>query len=359
MKIVELTRIQPGAILAKSIFTANGRTLLKKGVSLSSSYATRLEDMGFRYVYVEDAATADIQGEDSIPDEIRQEVLGRLEATFQKLQAPDGIQTMVNSGDLGREVLSIYRLLYNHLAGTGTMMVNLSALYSSDAHTYTHCMNVAVMATILGLAQGYSKELVEELGVGAMMHDIGKIEVSPAILNKPDKLTELEYAEVKRHTRLGHDILRKQPDLMPSCAICALYHHEWYDGSGYPEGLKGDGIPEFARLMAVADVYDALTANRSYRDAWLPSDALEFMFTRTYQQFDPIFIRSFVKHVNVYPPGLTVRLSNKASGVVARPNDKSLMRPYILVTEEDGQPVTPYEFDLASNLNVTILHCGG
>lgn len=357
MRIVALSRVMPGAVLAKSIFTSSGKTLLKKGVPLSQAYISRLERIGFRYVYVEDAATADIEDMDSIPSEVREEVLSRLESAFQRLQDPSGVQKMVSSGELGREIVSIYKLLFDHLQKTGTMMVNLSAMYSSDAYTYTHCMNVAVMATVLGLAHGYSQDVVEELGIGAMMHDIGKIEISPAILNKPGKLSDEEFAHIKRHCRIGHDILAKQPDVPKSSPICALYHHEWYDGSGYPAGLRGNAIPEFARLMSVADVYDALTANRPYHDAWLPSDALEFMFTQTYKQFDPDFIRSFVGHVNVYPVGLGVKLSNGLTGVVAKPGATNLMRPHILVTEEASEPITPYEFDLAENLNVTIVEC--
>lgn len=357
VRIVDVSRVNPGSILAKSIFSPNGNTLLKKGVALSSSYISRLCRMGFRYVYIEDAATIGIEDIDSIPVEVRQEVLGRLESTFRRLQEPNGVQQMVNSGELGRDIMAIYGIIFEHVQSTGTMMVNLSAMYSSDAYTYTHCMNVSVMATVLGMAYGYAKDVVEELGVGALMHDIGKIEVSPAILNKPDKLSDAEYEQVKRHCQIGYEILSQQPDVPPASPICALYHHEWYDGSGYPQGLKGEEIPELARLMSVADVYDALTANRPYHEAWLPSDTLEYMFTQAYRQFDPNFVRLFVSHVNVYPVGISVKLSNGMAGVVAKPGDTNLTRPRILVTEEAGGLVSPYEFNLADNLNVTIVQC--
>lgn len=357
MKIVSISRVAPGAVLAKSIFAPNGRSLLKKDVVLQSSYISRLERLGVPYVYIRDAATADIEDVDSVPAEIREEVLGRLETTFKRLRDPATVTSMVSSGKLGRDIVGIYKLIFEHLSHTGNMIVNLSAMYSSDAYTLTHCMNVAVITTILGLAQGYSKDTVEELGLGAMVHDIGKIEVSPAILNKPGKLTDAEYEHVKRHCRIGYEILSSQPDVPRSSPLCALYHHEWYDGTGYPEGLKGEKIPEFARLMSVADVYDALTANRPYHDAWLPSDALEFIFTQTYKQFDPQFVRLFVRHVNVYPVGLSVKLSNGLSGVVSHPGTPNLLRPHILVTHEADHEVKPYAFDLGEALNVTIVAC--
>lgn len=355
MKIMTVSNLSSGAVLAKTIFSGNGRPLLKQGVELTSSYITRLERMGFRHVYVEDGLTADIQDVDSIPMDIREEVVGRIEGMFKKLQEPTGLQSMVRSGELGREIVNIYNLLFSHLVDNNTMIVNLSALYANDAHTYTHCMNVAVISTILALAHGYPKDVVEQLGMGAMVHDIGKVEISPAIVNKPGRLTDEEFAEMKRHTSIGYEMLAKQPDLSRMAAECALYHHEWYDGNGYPNRLKQGGIPEFARLMSVADVYDAITANRPYRDPMLPSDALEFIFTRTYQQFDPVFVRYFVQHVNIYPVGLPVRLSNGTSGVIAKASESNLQRPCILITEEQNSPVRPYEFDLAKNLNVTIV----
>ncbi|MCF8565114.1 HD-GYP domain-containing protein [Alicyclobacillus tolerans] len=357
MKIAALSRVSPGAVLSKSIFSSNGQPLLNKGVKLSASYIAKLEQMGFKYVYIDDTTTVDIKDMDSIPSEVRQEVVGRIANAFQKLNHSDGVHRMVKSGELGREFLNIYRILFSHLEQSNTMVVHLSALYSSDAHTYTHCMNVATITTILALAHGYSKQVVEELGVGAMMHDIGKIEISPAIVNKPGKLTDEEFALMKRHCRLGYEILATQPDLPPSSAVCALYHHEWYDGNGYPEGLRGTDIPEFARLMAVADVYDALTSNRAYHKPWLPSDALEFIFTRTYKQFDPTFVRYFTNHVSIYPVGITVRLSNGTTGIVAKPGKDNLQRPTVLITEDQGKPVTPFEIDLSTDLNVTIVGC--
>jgi HD-GYP domain-containing protein (c-di-GMP phosphodiesterase class II) len=355
MRILTVSNLSPGAVLAKSIFSANGHPLLKQGVELTASYIAKLAQMGFRHVYIEDSATTDIHDEDSIPADIRQEIVGRIEGLFKKLQMPDGLRSMVKSGKLGREIVSTYRILHTHLMENGTMIVNLSALYSNDAHTYTHCMNVAVISTILGLAHGYPKNVVEQLGMGAMVHDIGKVEISPAILNKPGRLTDHEYAQMKLHTRLGYEMLLKQPDLPESSALCALYHHEWYNGRGYPAGLEGTDIPEFARLMSVADVYDALTANRPYREPMLPSDALELMFTKTFEQFDPIFIKHFMEHVNIYPVGIPVKLSNGTTGVVSKVGEVNLQRPSVLITEDPDSDVLPYEIDLAINLNVTIV----
>lgn len=357
MQMVSVVRLTPGMSLGKSVFSASGRILLRKGVALTPSYIGRLKTMGFTYVYIEDSETAGIEDIDSIPQEVRVEVVGRLETVFHKLSDKQGIVSMTQSGELGREVLDIYRSLFSSVEQNPHMLVNLSAIYSSDAHTYVHCMNVAVIATILGLASGYDKTKAEALGIGAMMHDIGKIEVSPAIVNKPGKLTDAQRAEMNRHCLYGYELLRSQRDLPTESAYCALTHHEFYDGSGYPDGVKGDGIHEFGRLLAVPDVFDALTSNRAYRRAWLPSDALEFLYAKTFTQFDPKIVKLFVRHFNIYPVGLPVELSNGKKGVVYKPNAEQVQRPTLVILEEEGRKVTPYEYRLADYTNVTITKC--
>lgn len=354
MKMVALSHLAPGMRLAKSVFGADGRILLKKSVEVSSYYIARLREKGFTYLYIEDQYSAGIEDVDSIPDELRQEVVSRLQTVFR-----DGdFHHNIKSGKLGKEFTSIYRLLFTHLQQNAHMMVTLSAIYSSDAYTYTHCMNVATIATVLGLAHGYSNDEVEQLGVGAMLHDIGKVEISPSIINKPSHLTDAERREMQKHCQFGYDILRLQSDLPDASAICALTHHEHLAGSGYPLGLSGDKIPVYGRLLAVPDVFDAMTANRNYRAALLPSDVLEYIYARTYTQFDPYFVQLFVHHVNIYPVGLPVQLSNGLVGVVSRPNGGNIQRPVILVTEDcDGEASAPYELDLSTHLNITITKC--
>jgi HD-GYP domain-containing protein (c-di-GMP phosphodiesterase class II) len=190
-----------------------------------------------------------------------------------------------------------------------------------------------------------------------MLHDIGKLQIDKAILDKPGKLTDEERNEVERHCRLGYDMLIKQVELSATSAHCALQHHEKYDGSGYPQRLRGQEIHEFGRLLAVPDVYDALTSNRVYRKAFLPHEAMEFLYSNVGNHFDKQWVDLFIHHVNIYPNGLTVQLSNGAKGVVARSNEGNLQRPVILVLEEEGAPVTPHELNLAEQLNVVITGC--
>src|SRR5690606_17963818 len=133
----------------------------------------------------------------------------------------------------------------------------------------------------IGLKLGYSEAQLEGLGIGAILHDIGKVAIPLEILNKKGKLSEEEYTLVKEHTTNGFEILRKIEELPLLAAHCAYQHHERLDGSGYPRGLKGDDIHPYAKLLAVTDVFDALTTERSYRKAMLPHIALEVIFSGT------------------------------------------------------------------------------
>ncbi|MGM9519957.1 MAG: HD-GYP domain-containing protein, partial [Phascolarctobacterium sp.] len=157
---------------------------------------------------------------------------------------------------------------------------------AKDSYTNGHSARVAQYSVILAKRMGFKEEELGRLEYTALLHDVGKIGVSDAILNKKGKLTEEEYAIIKEHSKIGAQILSTITEL-PDVAVGARYHHERYDGKGYPDGLKGEEIPLFARIIAVADSYDAMTSKRSYRDA-LPQELVRQEITRGIgTQFDP------------------------------------------------------------------------
>lgn len=155
-----------------------------------------------------------------------------------------------------------------------------------DPYTAGHSYRVALYALQLGQALGLPPEKLRALAQGAIVHDLGKLEVPQAILNKPGRLTPEERAEIERHPTTGHAI-GQLLGLMQDELDVIRYHHERYDGAGYPEGLRGEEIPQLARILAVADVYDALTSHRSYRRAWSHEEAMELIQEQAGSQFDP------------------------------------------------------------------------
>ena len=163
----------------------------------------------------------------------------------------------------------------------------ISKLKAFDEYTYTHCINVSILAVILGKKLGYSREELELVGMAGLFHDAGKSVIPNEILNKPGKLTDKEMNVMRTHPLRGYQVLKEQPDIPIEVLRGALEHHEKNDGSGYPRGLKGDEISEIARLLAVVDVYDALTSRRVYKDPMPPGKVLAMMYKWRVTDFHP------------------------------------------------------------------------
>lgn len=359
MRMMATTELDAGMVLARPIYTSDGRVLLRKGVALTRGYIDRLMRMGYTFVYVDDGETYDIDVDDTIPLEVRQEVVGRVKNVYDRMADETSMRKVLQTGELGNEFVRIFNMLFHYLKDNGSFVLHMSAIYSSDAFLYTHCVNVGIYTSTIAIAHGYSDDRVRQLGVGAMLHDIGKLTISRAILDKPAALTAEERKEIEKHCWNGYEILSKQTEISSVSAHCALQHHERWDGTGYPRQLKGMDIHEVGRMTAVGDVYDALTSNRVYRGAILPHEALEFLYSETGKYFDQQFVNLFSKHVNIYPVGVPVDLSNGCHGVVSRANPERLSRPVVRVLVENGQKLsTPYELDLSTQLNVMITRCG-
>jgi HD-GYP domain-containing protein (c-di-GMP phosphodiesterase class II) len=167
------------------------------------------------------------------------------------------------------------------------------AVEAKDAYTHGHSERTALLAVQLGLRVGVSDDVLRAVARGGYLHDVGKIAISDAILNKPGALTAEERAHIETHPRLGYELVEPEPALREALAP-VLYHHERWDGNGYPDGLRGTEIPLTARLVAVADVWDALTSDRSYRPGLAPEVALTHIAAGRGAHFDPDLVDAFL-----------------------------------------------------------------
>ena len=168
-----------------------------------------------------------------------------------------------------------------------------NAIDAKDSYTSGHSSRVAKYSKLIALEAGLSEEECEQVYFAGMLHDIGKIGIRNYIINKPGKLTEEEFAVIKSHTVIGNQILLSIKQ-NPFLALGAHYHHERYDGTGYPEGLSGDNIPRVARIIAVADAYDAMTSERSYRKPLERNEVRRELIDCSGTQFDPIFAKAML-----------------------------------------------------------------
>ena len=211
-------------------------------------------------------------------------------------------------------------MIIGEIAASPDAIINLMAVKSFDDYTYAHSINVATLALTIGHYMKLPKADLLILGMGALLHDIGRLRINLEILNKEGKLTENEFKRVRQYPQIGYELLKSSVDLDPRVLQTVLYHHEKFHGGGYPRGLKGKDIHLFARIVAIAEVYDALTSPRPYRPAMNPYDAIRVLLSNTENQFDPEILAVFVKRMSLFPPGSMVKLSDGSEALVIRPN---------------------------------------
>ncbi len=210
-------------------------------------------------------------------------------------------------------------------------LASLTRLKGYDEYTFVHSINVCILCLALGRHLNLERESLEKIGIGALLHDVGKMKIPGSILRKPGKLTEAEFAEIKKHPIYSVDVLEKTEGLAQESKLIALQHHERYSGHGYPLGLQGEQIGQFGQMAAIADVYDALTTNRCYKRATTPYEALQQMYLSAKRDFNPLLLERFICCMGIYPIGTLVQLDTQEIGVVYSVNHQHLLRPQVLL----------------------------
>lgn len=225
---------------------------------------------------------------------------------------------------------------------------SLTRIKGYDEYTFVHSVNVCVLSLTLGRQLGLDREEMQALGVGALLHDAGKMRVPTGILNKPGKLTDAEFAEMKRHTLYSHEVLERADGISEEAKLVALQHHERFGGTGYPGGLAGDAINRCAQIAAIADAYDAMTTTRVYSRPMTPPDGIRRIFELAKTDFNPIFAQRFIQCIGIYPVGTTVQLDSGEIGIVVSVNHEKVLRPRVLLVcrDERRRLPEPLEVDL-------------
>lgn len=247
-------------------------------------------------------------------------------------------------------VRGVVRSLVDNILSNQQALLELSGLKDYHEYTFFHSVNVAILSLALGSTLSSDRRFLNSLGVGALMHDIGKITIDADVLNKPGALTSEEWDAVRLHPLYGAEVAATMPGLDRSSIVVVLEHHMRFDKDGYPQRRPARHQHLTSRIVAVADAYDAMTSKRSYSGARLQDEAMEVLARNAGSAFDSVLVRLFVQMMGIYPPRSVVRLSSGETGVVVHPGDSDVLRPCVRIfADAEGAIVEPRDVDLGGS----------
>lgn len=342
MKRVSTHDLIPGMVTAEDVYTYSNQLILPRGLVLTDKTITKLEFYSILNVRVEDSISEEYIGNFSeetdenisYSEKIRKspqfvEFKARFDEQVPKFAGLlDSVALNNEPLDLDSVVGCIDEILDTNDGGYLNVLDMLHNLRQYDDMTYVHSINVSLLCTVFARWLKMDEQNTRLATICGLLHDIGKVSIPDLIIKKPDKLSKDEYSIVKKHTLEGYNVLRKQ-DIHTSIKNSALMHHERCDGSGYPFGIKNSKIDSFAKMVAICDVYDAMTSARIYRGPMCPFKAIELFESEGLQKYDTHFIMTFLENiVNSYMLQ-RVRLNDGTVGDVVFINRSSLARPTI------------------------------
>lgn len=334
----------------------------------------KIRELGVREVYIDTAQGDDLPGAPT-EEEVRQQLEGEMAqlagrgeiAVHNRLASGDELDAALaihNSasrfiegimGDvrLGRQVEfdavseAMHNVTDSVLGNFGTL-IQLGQLKTADDYTFQHSVGVCALLTAFAKVLELNRQTLFDIGIGALLHDIGKMRIPPEILNKPGQLSEAEFAEIKRHVAYGREVIGDAPWVSKTALNVLEHHHERYDGSGYPARLRGTEISPVGQMVAIVDVYDALTSERIYHRAMAPAEALRKLREWGRYHFNEELVAHFIRSLGIYPVRTVVHLESGLLGIVIDQNPADLLRPVLLIVFDANirMALVPYRLDL-------------
>lgn len=353
-------------------------TQRRRGVIKRNETIEKIRKMGVQFVYI------DVQkGIDSQDSETAAEVDARNDAALQKAgeqtpgvapkvslseemiiamgvhsQAQELVSSFMSSAKMGApvDVAPIHKLadeLQNSVSRNANALGCLGRIREKDNYLLEHSVNLSVLMTLFGQYRQLPADVMHQTVVGALLHDLGKILTPDDVLHKPGRLSPEEFEVMKLHARHSRDILSATEGIGELTVITAAQHHERMDGSGYPEGLKGEQISVYGRMVAITDVYDAITADRVYHKGMTPTQGLKKLLEWSGSHLDAALVKQFIRCIGLYPVGSLVLLDSGRLGVVVEINEEDQRLPVVRVMYHTKfrMPITVTTIDLSKSGN--------
>jgi HD-GYP domain-containing protein (c-di-GMP phosphodiesterase class II) len=353
MQQITLDQIQPGMYLSRPLISGDGKVLLHEGMEVTERYIQYLRNKGITSLFIGEPA---VEGAD-VPAVTSQQ------AEQETVAAADAAQDVISHFRVGKGiqldgVKSIVSDMIDQLSQQPEKMVHLLDLRRKEEYMFSHSVNTAILSVMTGIALGYTAEKLEELGLAAMLHDVGKIKFPRQVAQQyPGYLSKEDREEYRRHPFYSLEILRQNAALSVDIVNACFQHHERWNGSGYPMGLSGTSISEYAQIISIADVYDRLIAGMPNR---LPTPvyyAVAILNKAAGEYFNPALVDAFTQNVAIYPMGKAVVLNNQQKGVILGVGIKNRTTPIVrMIVDQDGNPIDqPIELDLMKNPELFIV----
>lgn len=354
-----IDEVKPGMTCAHSIEDRLGRHLVNSGAELNSYVIEKLKDMGFEYIDIQVHRPSQHKEDLKISRKAMLAIQRERRPDPPKVQLGRQIKTQITKGmelmytDTQPTVLSdvsdkIADELLKAILKNNAVTLNLVELETCDEYTFNHSVDVGTIAMVIAKNMNFPLRNVREIGVAGILHDIGKTKIPLEVLNKPARLTDEEFAIIKKHSLYSYELIRDIPTLSEQTKLGVLEHHEKIDGSGYPNGLLGEQISPYAKILAVADIYDALCTTRPYKKGYTPRESVEMLSAMT-DQLDIDVLNTFFTSMVLYPVDSIVKLSNGEEAKVVRNNRTMITRPVVVGLE------TGNVYDLGSLAHLDIV----
>lgn len=366
MRLIPIECVKEDTYLARTIYDNNGRILLKEGTKLSNNLIEKIKALKIYSLYIIDEYS-DKEIIDIISPELRQksvklvkDIFGNADSMklanveFCSLNKKETFSDLKKKEEYFNTLKDLSEDLCKNILANKDISVGLVDIKNMDNYTYQHSVNVATLSVVLGVGIALPKEKLIDLCVGALLHDIGKVFVGKNIIQKPAGLTDEEFNIIKLHPQLGYDYIKNIPNIKTACKMVVLQHHERIDGTGYPNALVDEDINLLARIVSIADVYDALTSDRPYKRAMCPNDAFEFILSKAGTMFDFNLTKIFSRIMVPYPEGTLVKLSDNSIATVTKTHPLYPLRPSVKIVKCDNPELQNIIVDLSESLSLVI-----
>ncbi len=322
--LCKLDSLKEGMKLGQDIIYLDRKVLLAAGTVLTAAHIKHLCDLNIQTIIIQPEAELDSDTEYEHFSRSYEQIFTRVKSAFEHVR-------IFNEVPLA-QMQELVRFSINPITETIGVIEYLHKIQKQDDYTYQHSLNVAIIAGVIGKWCKYQGRELADLILAGLLHDIGKVKVPLDILNKPGKLTGVEMQEIKKHPGNGYQLVQKL-DISSHVKTAIWQHHERHDGSGYPKGLKQPEICDYASIIAVADIYDAMTTNRVYRAKQTPLVAAEILAEQMYDQLDPYICNVFLDYLKKACIGAQVRLSDGRNAKIIHIDPQRIGWPIIQTAE--------------------------